>query len=401
MNSKQIFLLSITIVFSAFSQAQKTSPFQLLTQQQKYTAGDTIVLQFKTPKQKSLQLYVSNSYGTTVLQPEDNYDTTRFTIPQFLSIKKGICKWTLFDTNTKLSGTLDIQPKATPIDIETYLGPPSIEAGGTDFTMLVAIPTDDLDNPLKDSTSISIQKQFLADNKIDRIQTKNLIGYQRIFSPLQSGRVLLSSTANRLDSKEYDVNVMPAIAEKFTIFYDRIHEYADGNQITTFYTSVLRDKNNNVVSDGTFVDFYIENKEGKILKTSGTTIKGIAYAKILHPEEEDNWTVEAIVTGIAESNSIRLSYKKAVNDFNVTFSPNNRTLKIGPIKSFMNQIIPDGFTVSLKIIANNKVLQVIKKPSRAGFVFYELEKPVYKNGYYTFSIESAGIQKKFESKKIW
>ena len=402
MNLKRIYIFICSLILTLAIQAQEKNSTKLLTKENRFSAGDTVVLEFNTVLKKDIKLYVSNSYGNTIINAKKNKNKLRFIIPSFITVKKGVCTWTLFNLNNKLlNGNIYIQPKQKPVSIETYLGPPSIEAGGRDFTMLVVIPTDSLDNPLKDSTNVTVQKQFLSTKSSSTIQTANLIGYKRIYSPLKSGRVLLSSNSNTLDSKEYDVNIMPAIAKNFKIFYKRIHEFADGNQITTFYTSILKDENNNVVSDGTFVDFFIKNKEGVILKTSGTTIKGIAYAKMLHPEAKDNWSVNAIVTGISESNSINISYKSAVTDFGISFSSNNRIIKVGPIKSFMNQIIPDGLLVSLKVIRNGKEIQEIKKPSRSGFALYELEKAIYKDGNYTFIIESAGIQKKFESKKIW
>ena len=60
--------------------------------------------------------------------------------------------------------------------------------------------------------------------------------------------------------KKFDVNIMPSIPTNFTISTHRNHTYADGNQITTFSTSIIKDTLGNTVSDGTYVEFYIRNK---------------------------------------------------------------------------------------------------------------------------------------------
>lgn len=393
------FIFLWVIILQSIAQENKNS--KLLTKQKDFTVGEIVKLKFEANSNTKLQLYCTNSYGSTIIEGKNQKSIFTFTIPEFLSVKKGVLHWVLVGDSKKLNGNISIHPKDKPATLETYLGPPSIEAGGTDYSMLVVLPTDDLDNVLKDTTKVTIHRQFLSNFNQSTINTKNLIGYKNIYSPLKNGRMLLSTTSKELNSKEYVVNSMPAIAENFEISFKRVHEFADGNQITTFYTSIIKDKNNNIISDGSLVTFYIENKKGILLKTSGTTINGIAYAKILHPEFEDYWTVKAQITGIAESEPITLKFKKAVNDYTVVFKNQNRTILVGPIQSFMEQMIPDGLTVELKVFYQNKKIETVVKPSRNGFVEFNLDKVVFKNGNYTLKISTAGIEKVFESKKIW
>jgi hypothetical protein len=194
---------------------------------------------------------------------------------------------------------------------------------------------------------------------------------------------------------------MPAIPTDFKISATRPHNYADGNQITTFTTSILKDKQNNVISDGTFVTFFITNSEGNILKTTGTTIDGVATSKMIHPDYADRWNIKAYVDGMAESNNISLNYKQVIEDFDVAFSDQNRTVIVGPLQSFMQQMIPDGLHVKLKIYQNEKLINTITKTSFNGYVNFKLKPAIYNNGTYNFSIETAGISKEFKSKELW
>ncbi|MFT4645302.1 MAG: hypothetical protein ACI8ZX_001718, partial [Planctomycetota bacterium] len=326
---------------------------------------------------------------------------TIFKIPSYISNKKGVLTWEVLNTEIPCFGQLLITSKEEPTSLETYLGPPSIEAGNTDFTMLVVIATDNLDNPLKQNTEVVIQHQFLSSIKKERVFTTNLIAYQNIFSPLKSGRMILSTKCLGLNSKEYDVNILPAIGLNFEILSKRNHEYADGNQITTFYTSIIKDKNNNPVSDGTFVYFFITNKKGNILKTSGTTLNGMADAQILHPEWEDNWKVKAYIIGISESNSIEIKFKKVIKKFAVIFSDNNRTVTVGPLKSFMDQMIPDGLQVNLAIYKRDELLNTLFEKSKDGYVVFNLNSNIYKNGNYALKITSAGITETFQTVRLW
>jgi hypothetical protein len=374
---------------------------QLETTQQEFTAGETIVLTFSGTKDASIKLYCANSYGTTIIRPNLENEQLQYTLPTHIANKTGIVNWKLLHKTTPLSGTLTIIAQAKPVSMETYVGPPSIEAGEKDYTMLVVIPTDALDNPLKENTNVTVKRQFLESEKEETIQTKNLMAYQRAYAPKESGRMLLATECLELNSKEYTVEIMPAIATDFEIFAKRSHAYADGNQITTFTTSVLRDENANIVSDGTFVEFFITNSNGNVLKTTGMTIDGVATAKMIHPDHAETWRIKAYVQGISESNILSLNFKQVIKDVTVVFSENNRIVTVGPLQSFMKQRIPDGLQVTLNISQNGKTLETYMKESREGFVKFELNPNIFSNGTYDLEITTAGITKTVQAKKLW
>ncbi|WP_299158386.1 hypothetical protein [uncultured Tenacibaculum sp.] len=397
-----LLLISFFILSSTIDQENIEETIVLKTNTKVFTAGNEISLVFSGTQNDSIKLYSSNSYGSTILKSNRvNNNEIQYTFPKYISNKTGVVNWKLLVNEKPLFGNFTILPKEQPITLETYLGPPSIEAGGKDFAMFVVIPADELDNPVKTNTEVKIQHQFLASERKKQVLTKNLIAYRNIYSPTKSGRILLSSNCLGLDSKEYNLNVMPAISVNFEIFADRHHEYADGNQITTFTTSILKDSYGNIISDGSFVEFFITNTNGNILKTTGTTINGIATAKMIHPDHEENWSVKAYVVGISESKILKLKYKKIIHDFNVTFSKNNREILVGPLKSFMGQMIPDGLEVRLEIYKNGIILNQYLKESREGYVNFLLNKNIFTNGIYTIHIKTAGITEKFKDKKLW
>ncbi len=163
----------------------------------------------------------------------------------------------------------------------------------------------------------------------------------------------------------------------------------------------MKDEHNNIVSDGSYVEFFITNTKGNILKTAGMTIDGVATAKMIHPDHQETWNVKAVVAGISESNTISVSYKKVIEDFTVSFSENNRSIEVGPLKSFMNQLIPDGLQVKLIVSQNGKIIKEYLKESRDGFVNFELNSNIFNNGNYDIEITTAGITKTFQAKKLW
>ena len=391
-----ISLLALILVSTiSMGQSINTNGIRLATQTKEYVAGETVLLEFKAFSNKNAILYCSNSYGSVVIPPMVENNTLTFEIPNSISKKAGVINWQLLNASRALHGNVIIIPKSTIHSLENYLGPPSIEAGGTDYSMLVVIPTDDLDNPLADSTKVSINHQFLDHEVTNDVFTKHGMAYKNIYSYEKNGRMLISSSRLGLNSKEYDINVVPAIPTNFTISADRIHSYADGNQITTFKTSEIRDRYNNTVSDGTFVNFYITNKDGNKTMTSGSTINGVAMAKVLHPDREDQWSIKAYIEGMANSDSIRLDYKQAISDFDVEFSEDQRTITVGPLQSFMKQHIPDGLAVTLKVFKDNTLDDELLERSYAGYATFKLKQDRYPKGNYKFVIETAGLSKSF------
>jgi hypothetical protein len=400
---KLFFLLFFQLIVVSFI-AQETmidSNVDLFAGKNEFVAGDKIILETNIKDKKNIQLFCSNSYGSCIVEPLLINGKLTFEIPSFLAQKKGILSWKVRTKNQTISGNIRIIALKKPVVIESYLGPPSIDAGNADFTMLVVIPTDRLDNPIRAYSKVTIKHQFLKSKKEETIFTNKLIGYKNIFAPLKSGRIIVSSESFGLNSKEFDVNVMPAIAKNFTLFMHRNHEYADGNQITTFYTSVIKDKNDNIVSDGSFVSFFITNKYGNILKTFGTTINGIAKAKMIHPDYEETWKIKGYLIGISESNTLEIGYKKVIESYNVSFSKNNRTIKIGALKSFMNQIIPDGLSVKLSVFKNNVLINELYKESRNGYVEFYLDPNIFENNSYKIITETAKIKKEFKELMLW
>jgi hypothetical protein len=396
-----LFFQLIIVSFLAQETTIKQPSISLLSTKTEFIVGNEVILEFKVKKDTIYQLYCSNSYGSSVVESKALNQKIAFKIPDFLSKKRGILSWKVIHIDETLSGNISIFSQQQPTSIETYLGPPSIDAGELDYTMLVVIPTDSLDNPIRDNSKVEVKHQFLKSERSENILTDKLIGYKNIYSPKKSGRMIISSESFGLNSKEFDVNIMPGIATDFEIFMHRNHEYADGNQITTFFTSIIKDRNNNIVSDGSYIEFYITNKEGGILKTSGTTLNGVAHSKIVHPDFEESWTIKAYFIGIAESNTITVKYKKVIEDYGVSFNEHNRSIKVGPLKSFMGQIIPDGLSVKLTIYKNNTPINELFKESSNGFTSFYLDANIYENGLYKIELESAGITKEFKSFKLW
>lgn len=394
MNLLNIHIISFIVMLHTIAPSLPADNFTLITTTTQYVAGSTIIIEFTTTTNKAPLLYVSNSFGSTVVTPTKTKTVLRYTIPKIIADKSGVVHWRLLATSKQLQGEFNIMPQQKVSSIQSYLGPPSIVAGGKDFSMLVTIPTDAYDNPLADNTKLAVKHQFLNKKQVDTVTIKNSISYKNIFSPKKTGRIALSASCLGFNSKEFSIDVMPSTPNNFTINYKQHHKYADGNQITTFETSVITDEFQNIVSDGTYVTFFITTANTSILKTSGTTLNGVATASIIHPDHADSWSIQAFIEGMASSNNITIDYSAVISDFDIVFANKYRDITVGPLKSFMQQMIPDGLQVTLEIYNNTtKIREILQKTSAEGYVHFTLKPNQFPKGNYTITVIAAGISK--------
>ncbi|WBL24916.1 hypothetical protein [Zunongwangia sp. HGR-M22] len=395
-----IILLSLVFLGSSFGFFYTEVPIEkieFVNDQDRYIAGEKIQLNFSNIDE-SFKLYLHHSYSQTILKPKGAENKFSFVLPEFLSSKTGKVKWILLkDKEQVQTGSFEILPKvASKTVIESYFGPRSIQAGDRDYSMLVVVPMDAMDNPLSDSTSVMLHKQFYQEIDSIEIFTNKLMAWRNIMAYRKTGNINVSSTVLGINSIELTTNVFPSNATDFQISSFRNHDFADGNQIAEFTTSEIKDEWGNTISDGTLVSFYIENEAGTILTTRGSSIEGVATAKIIHPDHPDTWQIKGYVTGLAESNEIEISFRQALKDFEVEFSNGNRTIKVGPLQSFMQQLIPDGAVVKLHVFHQNKLVEVKQETSNEGFVTFRLTKSFYPENSYSFKIEALGKSKTTE-----
>ncbi|MBT8234802.1 MAG: hypothetical protein KJO04_01295 [Bacteroidia bacterium] len=325
------------------SLAAEVPVFQRLDTVDVMIAGDPGRLAFLGPDGIDAYLQLDNSYGSVVLSPNSKERGLVFFLPDPITQVAGLCTWKLIHKNQVVfNGDLSILPHTeSGIRMESYLGPKDIIAGDSGKAMVVSIPTDPFDNPLPDGTPVRIEERFkgATESIIDSLH--HLISWRRIKPETRSGRIFVKTIAGSSPSIEMYTDVSSGAGTDFEISYERNHDFADGNQVIRLKTSVIKDRFENTVTDGTLVTFHIESGEGASLYTNATTVNGIAVAKIVHPEVASQWKLTAIIAGVASSNTLELNFNSAVEEFEAAFSAENQILSIGPINGFMGQLVPD------------------------------------------------------------
>ncbi|MBE0393558.1 hypothetical protein [Flavobacterium sp. PL002] len=395
-------VLFFLFVFAISKTNNTEAAFTLDTSKKTFVAGRPISLHFSTTsKSATADLFIIHSYGKTILKAKNNNGKLVFNIPPLYCLKTGFVTWYLLQNNEKIiTGDFSIRPNDdTATVLENYLGPTTILTGQEHFTMMVAIPTDSYDNPKEDNTTVFIKDQFLENVTVTTKKTASFIAWKNIYSRNKSGKMLVSTECNTTGSKEFETEITPSPATNFTINFKRNHEFADGNQITKLETSVIKDQFGNLIGDGTLVTFQVTTNNNSLLKTYAATINGIAIGQLLHPDHQDIYRVKAYITGMAESKPIQISYKPLIRTFPYEFYEKNRKITVGPLKSFMKQIVPDGIKVELKIFHHKELIETKITESSKGYANFILFPPFYKEKEYRFEITTLGITRKTEIKK--
>lgn len=346
---------------------------------------------FQTPESTditSVQLVLSGTYGSMVITPELLDNKPLFVIPSSFTKHAGVVTYHLVQQEQSIQqGTFNLLPETENLGaVETYLGPRSIVANVRDYTMLVSIPTDTLDNMLPDSTQVLLKSQFKNSITTTDHYLSNGFAWKRIFSPLKTGRLSTGSTLEDRSSKELIADIFPDTAQDFSITTERNHDYADGNEIITFGTSQIIDAHGNVMTDGTLVTFYMKDSEGAQWQTNASTVNGYAFAKALHPQSPSTWQITAAITGIAQSEVLTQTFTPIIQTIPVQ-KVADRQLKVGPLTSYLGQLVQDGITVTLHIGD-----QTFESLSRNGEASFYLKEEDFKQGIYEITIQTLGIE---------
>ena len=311
-----------------------------------YQAGHPIwmMIQTKNKKVKPVELIISNGLYTVT------------------SIRKTNKKIKLDSALFKTSGTYDLlvlekgkilykrqifiksDDIIEPLDI--YTGPSSIIVGGQQKSMITVIPTDKHDNAIYSENLVKIKsKRGKRINKQTSI--KHLIGQQEITSKEKSGKIILGVKIDKNTSREQEIQETPDWANSFTLNLIKHYPYADNRQYLKLRTSRITDKYGNQIADGTLVHFHTYEKNLIAASYKAIVIDGIANVFIRNPNHACDWTIKASIGPVISSNEIKVKFLSNIDKLVYTYDDFIKQIRVGPLKSALGQLVPDGTTVTL------------------------------------------------------
>ncbi len=292
-------------------------------------------------------LFLSHSLGATIIKPSsENSKNYHYVVPTVITQLSGLLNWKILGSKKGQSGKINIKPEKEVADIELYIGPTNLQAGRAKSAMSTALVFDQYDNLVpQHSTSFNITSTTGRITKVKHITNNGLV-HQMHDAPIKTGNLSVALNTEEKTTSEFAYRINANNPTTFRISEARSHRYADGTSLCHITTGVLKDKYNNIVEDGTIVHFTIYN--GKMTwQAMGMTIDGKANCQFLHPDSPSNWEVIAQTDNIV-SNTLNITFEAAIHNLPSRINPEN-LLIIGPIESYMNQLIPDGYPLKVEI----------------------------------------------------
>ena len=395
---KAVLYIFVFIVFgfTIKPETARVPQIQLLTTKSTFQVGESIQLKFKT-EASDLKLLLASNLGTMLVSPETQQAIKTFKVPEAIRTSAGELNWVLIYNAVELQkGSIAIVADTSQIAaIESYLGPQRIAAGGNDYAQVTLIPTDRYDNVLPDHTELAFTTSFNSKTQTEKIEIQNSIAWKNIFSTKETGRIFHAAQLQDVSSKLQTIYVDANLAQDFNITVERVHHFADADQIAVLKTDVIKDRFGNTIPDGTLVNFLIKTDTGGILQATGNTLNGSATSQIKHPEQPQQWEIQAFITGIAASNIVPLSFSAALDTIPTAWNATENILTVGPLNGKLNQIVPEGTRVKLVVENENQTYTLIQKTQTGTASFY-LDPAVYQSGTYTFKVQVLGVTQTLE-----
>lgn len=360
------------------------------------TVGEGLIVGIHTkniPQGEKILITCQNSWGMDVLEKEVNSSLIRLILSKKFTRISGIITLKVFYLGKELGRKqVEVLPKKTAEPLDAYLGAKSILANGKDWAMITAIPTDTFGNPVKNHTPITYEI-LRPDGTQYEIQstTENLVSFQIINSLTKAGKTFIGVSLNGVASREKELLEVADFPVNFTIKADSHSIYADDHQFFKIKTSVLRDRNNNIMPEGTAVSFLCKEPSGTGRLLNSYTIDGIAELSVQNPKEAGTLEVIASVYGGGKSNVLALDFMSPIDHINVRYETESQRLNVGPLIAQLNQLVPNGTQVKL-VFENSKLPTLLQEvvDGHAYFDFADLPK-----GDYPVTIFVYGIGKKF------
>lgn len=370
---RTLLFIILLLTINQLAVAQKA----MMTNNDQRIAGDNSFVCFQTEtnayQDQRLRLVVFHNFGITTYLKKAKDCLVGFNLPELLTDQSGEFSLRLYDDIGLIAqDRLLISADTTQIPLlDALCGPKQILTGGEDHTALVSTTLDSLDNPWPKGTPTRFNYVFKDIIKTATKNSKPLYTYQKFYSDNQSGNAVISVQSQEGTHKEFDLTLYPNFPLDFSLTPDRDHYYADGKQVTEISTTRIVDRFGNVTPDGTIVNFIIESKDHPFQSGIGRTINGVATLKIPAPLSPVIWNVSAQINQFAKSDRVTIDYQKAIAPFSVKESLST-TIAVGPIKSFIGQLVPDHTRVDLHVFQNEELHQIITAYTKNGVTHTDL-----------------------------
>jgi hypothetical protein len=356
------------------------------------------ILRADAPDGLAVTLAAQGSYGMRVYKGVFAKGRALITLPGEHTRQTGLITLIARAGTARGEGQVEIRPNPPADPVQPIVGPRSVAADGDHETMALAVPFDDYGNPVADGTPLTLRILHPGDQLEQQTLTvTHLLAWGWVNSRTRAGRAVVSAAVGDAHGPDTTFEEVPTWPASFGLSASPLNLPADGRQLLTLRTDLIRDRFGNPMIDGTLVTFVVEVAGSEPRFVPAYTVDGAAEAQLQAPTEPGTVTVRATLYGV-ESRPLTLSFAAgpAVGTIVVKAQVNARdgfvTLTAGPLLAALGQFVPDGTSVQFTLVGPDGAQQQLTALSETGRASLELRLSELPPGSYSVAVSAGAGQ---------
>lgn len=367
-------LLIVTAVIiggALFTGAPDPTPnalaFRELTLQhpQSVRAGETFdVVVTGAENSAVVELIVDAGYGPRRFVSTSVGERAYFSVPGTDTPGSGAVSVEAMSTSGHGYSSVEFTPGSAVPTLELFLGPRTLEAGGSDIAMIVAVPEDERGNPVARGTRVDVMAvDPTGAQQSQQLFTSGLLAAAELDAGTVAGRNEVSVVVGEATGPERTFDTVAALAEPFMLIVDgpggqAVVPPANGQDLLRLVTGELVDRFGNRLPDGTIGHLEVHGVTGS-RRIPAATIDGRLTFIVEAPSRPGGADFVAFASG-AQSTRLSLEFESAVSDAPLVLTPADQgvIIEVGPILATNGAFVPDGTEVTIRVDDENLIAVV-------------------------------------------
>ncbi len=372
---------------------------QIADHEGRYDAGDTISITADVDGYVDQRLHalITYSFGEYMIPLSVESDQLVIALPEVLAQLRGEYRINIYSNGVKKASTqFGIDPLEPYEHVSSYSGPATIESSGIDWHLITAIPKDKYNNPVADGTEVEFNLRYPDGRERRQIEEiEGMLTGIRIDPIRQAGKIYTGITSGNAHATEKEVRVTPTWPRDFTLEVLEYIPYAEQRQIVRIRSSVVKDRYDNTVADGTAMVFVVDDGRGGITRYNSFTVSGRGEVVLENPHVESRWTIYAYIDQSARTPEISLFFEGAVMDIPVAYEPDSQQIKFGPVIGALDQFVPNGVMMTYQV-SGEGINTAYEVELYEGYYIWDIPLKTYPTGDYHIEAQLGDSQQSFD-----
>ncbi len=372
----RLHLYIIALLLSSCSSRNKEITFvsgektiaSIITNKKSISVGDSALVKISVEKygEYPVVLVIDNGISP-IVKSVPNKKVTVLKLSGNSTLHAGFYSLYLLQGDNIISQTeLSVIPGKAYKDIKVYTGPKTITANNQDQSMIVAVSEDQWNNTIIDGSPITITSRIENSQALtEQILVKNQIAHKIINAQENKNFKLLGISSSDVVSKQQRIDFVPDWMKSLQINLIEHYPVANNRHFVKIKTNTVTDKNKNIIPDGTFINFFLTDKNDKQSIYQSLIIDGIATCYVKNPKSANSYNIYAISSNGVKSNTLSLTFTEDLRAIKYKWDKNK--LVIGPLIGQLGESISDG----TEVVITDGTKMLIKESLR-GYTTFDL-----------------------------